>query len=73
MIGLTSVAIVQASCIRSNLQYQVYEKRKDTIEEIGKHLIKEACGLVYCNTRAETEVVAARLQTANINCKTYHG
>ena len=73
MIGLTSVAIVQASCIRSNLQYEVYEKRKDTIEEIGKHLIKEACGLVYCNTRAETEVVAARLQTANINCKAYHG
>lgn len=73
MIGLTSVAIVQSSCIRSNLQYQVYEKRKDTIEEIAKHLSKEDCGLVYCNTRAETEVVAAKLQTANISCKAYHG
>ena len=73
IIGLTSVAIVQSSCIRSNLQYEVYEKRKDSIDEIAKHLSKNDCGLVYCNTKAETEVVAAKLQTANINCKAYHG
>ncbi|CAB4043132.1 Bloom syndrome homolog [Paramuricea clavata] len=73
MIGLSSVAILQSSCVRSNLQYQVHEKGKKTIDEIAKDLSTADCGLVYCNTRAETEVVAAKLQTANIKCKAYHG
>ena len=73
IIGLTSVAIVQSTCKRSNFQYEEYEKRKDSIDKIVKHLSKNVCGLVYCNTRAETIVVGAKLQTANINCKAYHG
>ena len=73
MIGLSSVAIIQSSCVRSNLQYQVHEKGKKTIDEIAKDLSNADCGLVYCNTRADTEVVAAKLQTANIKCKAYHG
>ena len=73
VIGLQSIALVQSTCIRPNLHYQVRGRQKDTIQETAKLLLEEECGLVYCNTRADTKMVTAKLQTANINCKPYHG
>ena len=52
------------------IKYMKNERTQWT--KIAKDCSKEDCGFVYCHTTAETEVVAANLQTANINCKAYH-
>lgn len=78
----------KTSCFRSNLFYDVYfpnllenpfKHLKNFIEEClqfdkEKDLPnnKKSCGIIYCRTREQTEVLASKLNSMKIKALCYH-
>jgi bloom syndrome protein len=73
-LKLDGVKVFAAPLDFINLSYQVIEnenKVEDMILRI-KTEFWDQCGIVYCHTRVEAEVVAARLQENDIQADYYH-
>jgi len=73
-LGLERAKGFQGSFNRPNLYYEVRPKQaayNQLIDYIRSR--KGAAGIVYCQTRASTEDLAARLSDDGINAAAYHG
>ena len=72
-LGLQKAAIFQGSFNRPNLFYEVRPKQ-DAFEQLVAYLRehRQASGIVYCNTRAETERLATKLQSCGFSATAYH-
>lgn len=72
-LGLEKASTFRGSFNRPNLFYEVQPKH-DPDQQLAAYLRghADACGIVYCQTRAETERVASMLQTAGFSAGAYH-
>lgn len=63
-----------ASFDRPNIYYSVVEKRnvKDQLLRFIRNRHPGECGIVYCLSRANCELIAAHLEAAGINALAYH-
>ncbi|CAK9886410.1 MAG: ATP-dependent DNA helicase RecQ [Candidatus Erwinia impunctatus] len=66
--------LVQISSFdRPNIRYMLVEKFKPT-EQLLRYVQDQRgkCGIIYCNSRAKVEDIAARLQSRGISAGAYH-
>lgn len=79
-LALKSPCIIKTSFIKSNIQYRVKQKEKDSWAYIGNSLVKaikelgyaQCTGIVYCLSRRECEYMAKVLQARGIVAEFYH-
>ena len=76
VLKMRNPAIFLASFNRPNLFYEVKQKSKKTLEEIGLYILSKQAdesGLIYCITKKECEKVAKYLNSVHkIRCSYYH-
>lgn len=73
MLGLISPEIVSTGFDRSNLYFSVKksdDKFSEVLNIINSH--KDCCGIIYCSTRKNVELVSERLVSLGIKAAPYH-
>ncbi|XP_076256872.1 ATP-dependent DNA helicase Q5-like isoform X2 [Rhynchophorus ferrugineus] len=87
-LKLSNHKVFKTSCFRSNLFYDVYfpniledpykhlkafiEGSLNTKDQDDLPKNKRSCGIIYCRTREQTEVVASKLNSMKIKTLCYH-
>ena len=76
-LALVEPTIIQMSCNRPNLVYEVLPKKdqsgKGDVVELIKRRFPSRCGIIYCSTTRETLELAYELKTAGISAVYFHG
>ena len=75
-LGMSNTKWFITSFNRSNLQYEVHEKKGkqhlNEIIELIKRQWKKQSGIIYCLSQKETEDVASELECKGIRARAYH-
>ncbi|MCC2617576.1 DNA helicase RecQ [Aestuariibacter halophilus] len=71
-LGLDDPYVFKGSFDRPNIRYNVLQKYKPFEQLKGFVQQQEGSGIVYCNSRAKVDDVAAKLAAAGFNAAGYH-